>query len=212
MVEIGNKFGLGSGSGVHFKEPWLFAPESIGAVNLQIADNATAVTTSATTAFFTEIALRGLQDQTNWTADTYKTILNVASGKGLVAAYVGCTAGAAETHTVRFTVDGVVTTIAIAVAASGQRAVLSKGGFSALAFTTASRHAANAYGALDAGKTTFGNVASVERVLMHWGMFEVNGTPLLRFNQSLLIEAKHSASITNSTATAYSGVMYRLGL
>lgn len=198
-------------SGNNFRDPWLFTPMAVAANGFSIVSNANSASAADTTAFFTELATRGLQDQTDWTANTYKTILNVSSGKGLVAAYIGPTCGGAETHDIRFTVDGVVTTLSI-LSASGFRPALTSGGFVAASFTTAGLHAANAYGTINAGKTTFGDIPSQLHQIPHWGWLSLMGTPLLRFNSSLLIEARNSAGITNSTATAYSGVMYRLGL
>jgi hypothetical protein len=210
MAEIGNKFGLGGGGGVHFKEPWLLKPYTAVATTLQIYENTTARTSSAA-AFFTEMANRGLQDQTNWTANTYKTILNVASGKGLVAAYVGPTAGGASTHTVEFTVDGVLTEVTIPDLASGERGLLlACPPMPSDTFTTAAVALQPNTEVLDANKRVFGVIPGTP-YLPPWWLLGALGVPLLRFNTSLLIRAKHSADITNSTATAYSGVQYTLG-
>lgn len=199
-------------NGIHFKEPWLLQPYRSAATSLRVTDAAAANQTSATTAFFTEMARRGLQDQTNWTADTYKTILSVSSGKGVVAAYVGCTAGGSETHTVEFTVDGVLTEIAVSGLASGERALLSASGIGTGSFFISSADYQLSYSeTLDSNKQIFGALVNTTNI-PPWYTFTLLGVPLLRFNQSLLIRAKHSASITNSTATAYSAVMYRLGL
>ena len=200
-------------SGVHFKDPWQFTPVSHSAANLGIVSNAVAETFADATAFFTQLATRGLQDTTNWTADTYKTILNVASGKGLVSAYIGCTEGtAAATHTVEFTVDGVLTEIAIPIVATGQRGCLFTAIMATTSFTTAAAHAAAAFGSLNAGKTTFATIPTTTPQVLDHGWITSHGTPCLLFERSLLIRAKHSTTITNSTATAYSGVQYRLGL
>lgn len=202
---------FGGGGGIHFKDPWEFKPFVQPAANLQIWDSGGTQQDSTATAFFTEMARRGLQDTTNWTADTYKTILSVPSGKGLVAAYIGCTAGGAETHTVEFTIDGVLTEITIGTLASGERGILIGGYADGAQYTTVSDINKSASEALEADKATFTAMSNVQSVsaIAPW---RSTYWPCLKFKTSLLIRAKHSANITNSTATAYSAVMYRLGL
>lgn len=206
--------------GIHFRDPWLFAPYHAAATSIQVIDSGNTFRTSATTAYFTEMARRGLQDTTNWTANTYKTILSVSSGTGLVAGYIGCTAGGAETHTVEITVDGVLKELIISGMASGERAMLLAAGAPMVDFFTTTS-GVSTYGwaspsteALDSNKQIFGAVGTVANDVSFptWSTLQFQAVPLLRFNRSLLIRAKHSANITNSTATAYSAVMYRLGL
>lgn len=198
-----------SGGGIHFTDPWEFLPRVFVAANLLLEENDGTDQTSATTAFFTAMAARGFQDTTNWTADTYKTLLTVSSGKGFLAALVGPTAGGSETTTFEITADGVTTEIAVAVA-SGERAVLSRVCLPSTTYTLASRFAIQG-GTINAGKTIIGT-PGIDTLLGGWPLVEANGVPCLKFTQSLVIRAKHSANITNSTATAYSGGMYRLGL
>lgn len=197
-----------SGNGINFTEPKRLRPTCATAGDLLIRDSASGDQGSSATAFFTEMARRGLQDTTNWTADTYKTILSV-TGAGEVAAYIGCTAGGAETHTVEFTVDGVVSTVTIAGLASGERGCLWTKAEIGPVYTTTILWANPYAEALDADKATWGGMAT-NPYMPPWRSMQ--GIPCLQFNQSLLIRAKHSASITNSTATAYSAVMYRLFL
>lgn len=208
---------FGSTGGVHFKEPWLFQPITAAAGSLEVFDSGAVTRDSTTTAFFTEMARRGLQDTTNWTSNTYKTLLSVSSGKGLVAALVGCTAGGVETTTFEITVDGVLTEIAVGGLASGERAVLSAAGLQAGTYYLGTVASADEWPfpggeALDADKATFGATYGVTAYIAPWRAHMFNAMPCLRFNTSLLIRAKHSANITNATATAYSAVMYRLGL
>ena len=169
-----------------------------------------------TTNFFTEMARRGLQEQTNWASNTYKTLLSVSSGAGLVAAIVGPTAGGAETTTFEVTVDGVVSTLVVAGLASGSRAVLTAAMVAAKdpyndGFAEAGMILAGGE-ALDANKQVFTATPTAASILLPWAAIQLTAVPCLRFSKSLLIRAKHSASITNSTATAYSAVQYRLGL
>ncbi|MGE3333614.1 MAG: hypothetical protein AB7I36_08220 [Rhodospirillaceae bacterium] len=200
---------FGGGGGIHFKEPWQLMPATPTAANLIIYDAAPGQWTSATTGFFTEMARRGLQDQTNWTADTYKTLLSVTSGKGFVAAIVGPTLGGAHTTTFRITVDGVVHTIAI-VGASGDRCCLLSQVKTGSDFTTSLQYIKVDTEALASDKATLSELYTSDGYIPGWR--QMQNTPMLQFKRSLLIEAKNSASITNSTATAYSAVMYRLGL
>lgn len=199
-------------NGIHFSEPWLFQPYTATATSVEIVDTGGVNRDSATVAFWTEFAGLGLQDTTNWTANTYKPLLTVSSGKGLVGAVIGPTAGGAETTTFEFTVDGVLTEIAVSGLTSGQRAVVIATGIvqSGPATTTTPGLPFNA--ALASNKQIFSDSPSATSLIATHQFMASFGVPQLRFNQSLLIRAKHSASITNSTATAYSGVQYRLGL
>jgi len=196
--------------GINFSNPKYFHPATALVEALVAIDNTSTSRTSATTAFFTELARRGIQDTTNWTADTYKTILSISSGAGEVAAYIGCTAGGAETHTVEFTVDGgTPQTMTIAGLASGERGILISDARFASDYTGASGDYSGftaSEEALDADKATWGAVTNAIQMPI-WR--NLGRAPKLEFSRSLLIRAKHSASITNSTATAYSAVIYR---
>ena len=198
------------GGGIHFSEPWKLSPYAASVANVLVINASGSGEASSATAFFATMALRGLQDQTDWTADTYKTLLSV-TGKGLVANIVGPTAGSTSITTFELTVDGTLTEIAVDVA-SGQRAVLTAGMGNYSTFTTATAAQNPGSEALSAGKDQFSEAPGTTNALFSWWYYTQNGTPLLQFNESLLIRAKHSASITNSTATAYSAVMYRKGL
>lgn len=196
-------------NGIHFQDPRFFQPfTTVNDNGLTIATGATPTFNSVgTTAFFTEIAKRGLQDQTNWVANTYKTLLSISSGMGVVAAVVGPAAGGAETTTFEFTVDGVVSTITI-TNANTERAVLANG-------LPSIQWAAQIYSndrSIDAGITTFQTYTTYQRVLPGWDHIAQFGMPCLVFYSSLLIRAKHSAIVTNATTTAYSGIMYRNGI
>lgn len=198
--------------GNHFRSPWLLLPSSTAVGNLSISTDAPTVSVASTTAFFTEMAAtRGIQDTTNWSANTYKTLLSISSGFGLVAGVVGCTAGGAETTTFEFTIDGVISTITT-TNASGERTTLLAGGpMISAAFTTINLAPLPMATSMDAGKSQL-IAANSALFIPGWPWITMAGVPCLRFNTSLLIRAKHSTSITNSTATAYSGVMYRAGI
>lgn len=208
---ISTKFGLGAGGGIHFSDPWLMMPQIGATGGFRVHDSAGAAQNCATTAFFTEMARRGLQDQTDWTANTYKTLLSVSSGKGLVYWVNGPTAGGAETTTFEITVDGVLVEIAVGALASGERAVLHCGMGAGGLFTTANQFILPDVETLKSDKATFG-ASPTGMAVPVWSAVALLGVPMLKFKTSLLVRAKHSASITNSTATSYSAVMYRLGL
>lgn len=199
--------------GINFKHPQRLRPYIPPVADLLIGEADGTPTNSTTTAFFTELARRGLQDTTNWTNGVYKTLLNVASGRGEVAALVGPTAGGAETTTFRITVDGVVHVLTSETLASGERAAFLAAYFDSGDYSTAGSVVNPGDEALEASKatwTTLSNLNSETSCIPPWRA--MRGIPMLEFTTSLLIEAKHSADITNSTATAYSGVMYRLFL
>lgn len=189
------------GSGLHFTNPAEFMPYSVPVAKLLAIDSGDASQACSTTAFFTELARRGLQDQTDWTANTYKTLLSVSSGKGFVAAVIGPTAGGAETTTFEITVDGVLSTITVTNAASERACLLSAN------IATTNDLTSSLTEALDATKSFFTSTRSTATVLPPWAA--MRSIPQLKFNVSLLIRAKHSTIITNSTATSYSAVMYR---
>lgn len=198
------------GDGIHIKQSAQLWPFIAPVANLNVKDNANAAQASSTTAFFTQMAAAyGAQDTTNWTAATYKTLLSV-TGAGFLAAIVGPTAGGAETTTFEITVDGVLDEIAITVAAS-QRAGLACKLCTATDFTSADVFAAPGVdGTIGSDKATFTLPSNPVQYMLPWR--HAVAVPMVRFNRTLLIRAKHSATITNSTATAYSAVQYRLEL
>ena len=165
---------------------------------------------STTVAFFTQWdKSHGTSEQTNWTADTYKTIYSDTSGAGVFAGFLGPTAGGAETTTLELTVDGRLTEIA-AVCASGDRAWFGRyipvGGDE---FTTASALAITQAEQINASKTQFTALpGGAANLFLSWRSVLLLGIPLIQYSQSLLVRAKHSANITNSTATAFSGVQH----
>ena len=176
------------------------------ATSVEITDSGDIQRDSTTVAHFTEWTRRGAQDTTDWTSDTYKTIVNL-SGRGLFASYLGCTAGGSETHTVEITVDGgPARTFAITGMASGDRAFVACAPFLVVDPSSEEQSGAEA---LDSGKNINTGVVSVSATMMPWSTVIGRAIPLLRFNSSLLVRAKHSANITNATATSYSAVMYR---
>tara|TARA_R110000751_G_scaffold13143_9_gene44476 strand:- start:258 stop:881 length:624 start_codon:yes stop_codon:yes gene_type:complete len=200
--------------GQHFKDPWLLLPYFSTATAIYLTDYGGTTRTSATTAFFTGMSQRGVEEQTDWASDTYKTLVSV-TGKGLCGGMIGPTSAASGTTTFEITVDGLLTEIAVADIASGSRGFLVAGGmFEGNGFTSTPVATYSwSYGDnLSTDKTTFISLPGNDNYWQPWSTGAFLGTAYLRFNTSLLVRAKHSAAITNSTATAYSGVMYRKGL
>jgi hypothetical protein len=113
-------------SGVNFGDPREFMRGALLANKLGHVTIAGALNGSNAAGFFTQAGLRGLADDTNWTAGTYKTILSISSGMGLVSHLVGPT-GLAGTPTTTFevTVDGgAAIEVAVAQTTTGHRSVL----------------------------------------------------------------------------------------
>lgn len=199
-------------SGIHFSNPNEFAPYVLGAGNLSVTDSAGTARTSATTNFFTEMARRGFQDTTDWTGTVEKTLLTV-SGPGLMFAFAGPTAGGAETHTVKFVVDGITYTVTPMGVGSGERVFLLAGYGHPSTYTTSNIWNNPEAEALDTDKATFADIprATEQPSIPTWGS-ATRGIPMLKWERTLVLSMTVSAPITNSTATAYSGAMYRARL
>lgn len=181
-------------------------PSAVNVINASPAAN-----DLSTTASFTSLNTQGLADTTNWSTDTFKTLLSV-SEPGELVGYVGPTvATAGDVHTVEITVDGVVSTIAMTTTSNTRRpALLAMGPTQGASFTTALNATALVAPSMSTNKrqivfTGFNNVAVPTWHLV--GMFK---PPLLVWKNSLLVRAKNSVAITNSTATAFSALIYRL--
>ncbi len=201
-------------TGPHFKDLWVMNPITFPSNSVFIYNTADVAVSADTTAGFTGFAQYGLQDNTNWSANTYKTLYS-HTGKGLVLAIVGPTAGGAETSTLRVTIDGGAAQPSTVTNANAERAVWMCGNNQPTQqYTTA--QAGNQYNpALDAAtlstfQITGGAPGSI--TIPGWRHAAIFGMSLLRYDISCLIEMKHSASITNSVATAYSAVLVRKGI
>lgn len=202
---------FGFNTGIHFIDPSQFLPFSKLTPTI-IAEPVSANTSAAAAFFTTGLAGMGLADTTNWSSGVKKTIATLSSSKGgIVAAYIGPTAGGVETHTVEFTLDSrAPITVTITPGASGKRLCLFATAPTTLNATTAVSAGGNESEL--SGNAIFGdmsNGATVQNYLPPWSWLTTNQTPCLIFKSTCTIKATHSASITNSTATAYSGVMFR---
>lgn len=140
---------------------------------------------------------QGAQDDTNWTADTYKTIVNLTATKsGLLTGFVGPTLPtAADTCTIRVTVDGVAATLVGTAQENAARIIFGPLPAIETVFTTANRLIASMGAAPSDGITLRGNAGTVIGPMD--ALFY--GCPVIRFNASLLIEAKISVNLTTTT-------------
>ncbi len=197
-------------TGIHFTDAWVMQPISLPAANIHLYDLAGSDQASNVVAFFTGLAGYGVIDSTNWTANTFKTIFT-HTGRGLVSAMFACTAGGAETSVFEITIDGGTAQTITVTNASGERAALSASGLLRPAdFTTSASAVTGFITGLAADGATFNGASDLYVPPLR--LLPALGTPLLRYNTACLIRMKHSVNITNSTATAYSGVMVRKGI
>lgn len=184
-------------TGPNFTDPREFYRSIIDPANANSIDTGGTVNIASVAGFFTEQSVRGISDNTNWTAATYKTLLSIPSGKGLVSNIIGPT-GLAGTPTTTFeiTVDGVVTVIAVTATAITQRAILGATGLGAGNLYITTKVPFSGAQALDAGKAVplLGTTA-----MWPWQSIRSFGIPCLIYQNSLLIRAQSSES--NSTTT-----------
>ena len=202
----------GTQLGNNFTNPANFSVITDAAGTFFVYNASDGADASTATAFFTEFARRGLEDQTNWSEDTYKNILST-TGPLVMFCYVSCTAGGSETHTVEITASGVTKTFAIPLT-SGQRGVITGSTFDDSTFwTTAARWVKPTGQVLSSNKAIFENQPA-NGIIPPWMGVQIANLQCLAVedDSTFLVRAKHSVAITNSTATAYSGIMYHKGL
>ena len=194
--------------GPNYKDPTQMTPMSYASASVGIgAVSAGSISTMETVQAFTNLSSYGAIVTSNWTANTYKTIYS-HTGKGFVYGMVACTAGGAETTTFEITIDGKLYELTV-TNANGERAHLWCAGPMAEAdFTTSAQIMKSQDGGLDVATGTTLQTTSSTR-LLSMRSYQVLGVPVLEYDVSCLIRMKHSVDITNSTATAYSGVMAR---
>lgn len=216
MAAIGTKFGLGKAGGVHFTDPREFFRQLVLSSSRLCVRTASATQGAEAAAFWTEIDVRGVADDTNWTSDTYKTILSVSSGIGLVSNIIGPVGlSGTPTTTFRITVDGVQSQpIPVVATTTGQRAMLGPSFTSASqagSFYTAALIAQQGATSINAAKDTqyIGGTGTNDALLSPWQTLRLMGTPCLIYRQSLLIEMKSSESnSTTANRERSSGVQY----
>jgi hypothetical protein len=198
-----------SDNGVHFSAPWQFMSVVGTAARYTVYDEAVQVLSDAAT-FWTEMGERGVAVDSDYTANTYKTILNITSGRSLTAAIIGPTMVGTDTTTFEITRDGGGAQEIAITGSAGLRAGLIVGALTAAAYTTAGTWG-NSYFDFNAGKTL--GTMTTALVIPAIEYMTLQGTPLLICNQSLLIRIKNSANVTGTASQErQSGVMYRQGI
>lgn len=136
-----------------------------------------------------------VQDDTNWTADTYKTILNLSGQSGLVVGFLGPTLPTAgDTNTMRITVDGAAYTIVLTAQVNAGRSYLACVRSNTI-YTTVDTEMAYA-GTSSDGLTAY--ITFVAAILSPSDAL-ATGATLLRFSSSLMVEMKISVNLTTTT-------------
>lgn len=194
-------------AGVNFTDPYRFKRFLVASSSIFYWDSANSNNGLNVAGGFTVAAINGLADDTNWTADTYKTILSDTGGRGIVSHLIGPT-GLAGTPITTFeiTVDGMPKVeIAVTATTTGQRAILGPlANADILAGTNAPFRSPSATAA---AKSTM--VTGVNGI-PSWITIGLLGTPCLVYRSSILIRMKTSEN--NSTTTnqeRQSAVSYR---
>lgn len=198
-------------SGVHFTSPYDFFKAEQPANGLNLYNDSTVAQVSTTAGFFTQADTMGVSDDTNWTANTYKTILTVSSGPGLISHVIGPTSLAGTpTTTFGFAIDGAAEVeVAVTLSTTAVRAVL--GAYVQPTFFTTANNMATGAASMNASKSVsrLNNTMAIPNLN---GM-RMMGMPCLRWRNSITIRMKVSEN--NSTTTnreRSSAVLYALGV
>ena len=206
MADIATKFGLGGGGGGtslgnNFSDP----RKMLKLQTIPYLDNYTSVTRASTTADFWTggVAVQGVQLDTDFAADTYKDLLDISSGAGLVTHIIGPAVLATQTTTFRVTVDGTAYVISVVVSQDNKRATLSPGAFDNEWITTNKRRWTSQF------QLESNTQIITPAYLWNLTAFRVMGTPLLEYTTSLKVEVKNSAAITGTgSQERRCGMMY----
>lgn len=188
-------------NGPHFTDPWDFLKASHYPINLHAYDSGL-TSTDSTAGLTGMVSDGGVLIDSNWTANTYKTLLSV-TGRGLVSTIIGPTALAGTpTTTFEITVDGFLTEVPITLPAITRRAVLGN----TIIDQTAGTLFNGTKQYLMAAPATDANIAvqqlnngSMGHAIPSWWFINMFGTSCLVFRKSLLIRAKTTEN--NSTTT-----------
>lgn len=168
-----------------------------------IAANFTIPTTdaSSTANFFTgtvgSVDRYGTDVDSNWTLNTYKTLLNLTATKaGFLSTIVGPTmTTAADTMTLRITVDGAQYVLTPGVAQQNASRIIVGSIFKDTFLSGSSGWTGQYAGVSSDGITLSAGSLSLPQTFTMWNL----GAPILRFTSSLLVEAKISTNLTTTT-------------
>jgi hypothetical protein len=189
--------GFSSGN---FQDPRKFLRGLCASSVLAVIPETPAIVAATSASFFTESAKRGIADDTNWTANTYKTILST-SGSGIVHSLVGPT-GLAGTPTTEweFTVDGVLyPTVSVVATTTGQRAYLGATQPADGGSITFGIQAVGDVGINAAKDTIRDGGGGTYSYLPGWRFVRLFNVPCLEWTQSILVRARTTEN--NSTTT-----------
>jgi len=200
MVAISKSYGP------YFTDPLLMHKFQGSNGGLSLKGLATMRLVSAAEFWTAGIAVSGVDDDTGFTADTYKSVLSVtlsANQYGIVSHIIG-PAGLAgtPTTTMEITVDGgTAIERTLTATTTGKRMVLGPeitgGAATGATFTTAGDYLDRA-DSINAAKD-FQVLNSNYTYIPDWGFIRMFGTPCLLFSRSILIRIKSTE--TNNTAT-----------
>lgn len=197
-------------NGVHFTDPrWL--PQGYGEEGVVGMSNSAASFDYFNVANgWTYLGRLGTAVDTNYSADTFKTLLSVSTQAGYLAGVVGPKmVTATDTTTFRITVDGgSAVSIAIVGAGSAVRCYL---GFPVprSLYTTADVSGYGGQLASDKMRMLFG-VSATEAILLPVSRCLMQGMGLLRFTSSLLVECKTTQAQSGTAAQErQSGVIWQ---
>ncbi len=140
---------------------------------------------------------QGVQDDTNWTANTYKTILSLtATKRAFFSGFIGPTLNSGETLQLRVTTDGAAYTSSPYTAqVTGDRIVIGPMLPRESTFTSAARVLGLTSGTSSDGITL--RISETQVVATQFALLW--GSPIIRCLQSLLIEARISVSLSTTT-------------
>lgn len=194
--------------GAYFNDPRLLPRWLITSANVSLVDSATTSASLEAAGTWTEIGVRGVAVDTNWTAATKKTLLTV-NGPAVLEHIIGPTSAAADTDIFEIVVDGVTWTSPTFTSAAGKRIVL---GYLASAnfFGTTATSNFLWQASVAAQNSTNGLRTNNNGILIPSSSLEMLGTPFIWARNSLVVSITHSANLTTTTNNErQAGVIYR---
>lgn len=192
--------------GINFYDPRRLMRMQVSQAALFDISNAGVRVQNTTATFWINLALAGVNVDTNFTASTYKTLLSASPDQGRIASIVGPIAlGAGETTTALVTSEFGAYEISVALT-SGYRMVLGNISNGAAVFSTSVLVAPLAI-------TSAKNIVTVDNTAylnLGWeNSLSDIATPCLQYNTFISVQIKHSANVTSTTNNErQSGVVY----
>lgn len=189
----------------HFRDPRRLQRFVSDQASLRFSNNA-----ASAAGFWTAWDFAGDYLDSNWSANTYQTVVNVATGAGFLGAVVGpVMANATDTTTFRITVDGTEYTITVDAFNANDRGGL---GFPAMTdiFTTPNNFDTPNNARLNTGDAGLLALDTNAHLLPVFHSLFL-GQGLLKFRTSLLVEIKQTSAQSNTASQERkAGVLYQL--